>query len=187
MLVRLFSALLLVAGACGQLVGAEPFDAVAFVKSLRQSPEVDSATRELEKVLDRSAVHCMDFSIDGKTLCAVHINGIIATWDVASGKIRAIKRIRSSKLRAQVGADTDMFVERYALSQDHSRVGLALRSGDVVFWDVDKEAVLSQLEPELKGKGSSLVLSSTGKYALLGGEQARGVVAIDTDTGKKAF
>jgi hypothetical protein len=189
MFVRNVVAFLLVAGAGCQVLAVEPlpFDAAAFVKDLREPVKVDVATRELEKVTNLGIIHTLDFSADVKTLCAVHSNGVIAKWDVVSGKMTTVNRVSAKKVRAAVDADTDTYVETFALSQDQLRLGLALRSGDVVFWDVAKEQVVSRMDVALKGKCAGLKLSRNGKHALLGGDQARGAVVIDTDTGKKVF
>ena len=46
----------------------------------------DPATGRLLHVLDEAMSHEVAFSPDGKTLAIVYVNGIIALWDVESGK-----------------------------------------------------------------------------------------------------
>jgi hypothetical protein len=183
---RLLLACLVLLGGASWLVAAEPFDAAPFVQSLREPPPIEMATRDLEALPDRFPVHFMDFSPDGKTLCAVHNNGVIAAWTVETGKLLWVKRILASKLRAQVGAQADIFVISYALSQDHKRAAMMLRGGDVVFWDIDKQEAISVLDAELKPAHVNVVLTSTGKHALLGTFD-HGVAVVDVDTGKKVF
>lgn len=184
---RLVLCLIVFAFSGGRLCAAEAFDAAAFVKSLRAPIDVQIETLELEKPGRRAQIHTMEFSADVKTLCAVQIDGLIVKWDVATGKIKSTRQVRTSRLRAKLGEAADTYTKIYALSKDHRRVGILMRGGDIVFYDVEKEEVISQVDPELKGDCHSLVLSSDGKYALIGGPAARGAVVIDTNTGKKVF